>query len=560
MVRHRAVDGHRTSLRRHQLGTPGPLAGAVRVAQPVPEHLTGVAVALAVQLVRRVEQYGLDQFAGAVEQRAVVEVGGADLRDGVHQPQTLEQVLALVDRYGGSEPHNQGHRVTGRHEAMMARSPRDRLTDRLADPGTAFSFPPATATRQSTPPNAEFVEDAERTRATDLFRASDWADLGHHYDRIAERAWRTNRPAEALRLLLAARAAAQRAGDTGALLERTRFLAERHRLSTAFLAAEAWNLEQLGTEPTPVNAPYHVSAWRARAELCEPSGAYESAVAFSDRALAVAERFAGAPGVAEARARALLQRGNTERLRGHLETAYSYLRDAREEAERLTGEKASPHLRGLIARIHARMDVTVGHFESALAMYLEAEDCFRESGSGVNVRVVRLARVSALRSLGRLPDALALCRELVRECEELGLDRIRGQLLLEQAEVLEAMGDGEETARTLELARRHHEGARTLEAARWNRHMGRRLIMSKGDMKAAAAHLTASLGIATREEGPDLTRTWYALHDLLRLEGDAELPESLRLSASRTALAGADLQRDRLSRPENRWALHEQRE
>lgn len=443
----------------------------------------------------------------------------------------------------------------------MARAVRANLTDRMVDPATALSFP--AATRSSASPEAELaelVEKHERLHADALFAESNWAELGRHYDVLAERAWKGTHRAEALRLLLAARAAAQRAGDSEALLERTRFLAERYRLCAAFLAAEAWNMEQLGSPLVPANAKYHVTAWRARAALCEPSGAYESAVVFSDRSLAVAEQFQGAPGVAQARAQSLLQRATTERLRGHLESAYSFLDDARERAQALRGKEDSPNLRGQIALAHARMDITVGHFPSALAMYQEAEDCFRESGSNVNVRVVRVARIAALRLLDRLPEALALSRELAEESEKLRLHRIHGQVLLEQAEVLEALGEGEEAGRVLERARPHYESKGTLEAARWNRHTGRRLIMSHGDMDRAAAHLTAALGIATREQSRDLTRTWYALHDLLRLEGDAELPQALRLLVSRTALACADLQRDRLTRPENRWALQEQRE
>ncbi|MDC2960390.1 CHAT domain-containing protein [Streptomyces gilvifuscus] len=439
---------------------------------------------------------------------------------------------------------------------MMARSPRENLTDRLAHPDTAFSLALTTATRHPAAASAEFVQNDERSRAASLFHESNWGELYDLYDRLAERAWKANCRTEALRLHIAARAVAKRAGDVAALLDTTRFLAERHRLSTAFLAAEAWNLQQLTTSPTPETAMYHVIAWRARSELCEPVAAYESAVVFSDQSLAVAQRFPAAPGVARARTQTLLQRGNTERLRGHLETAYAFLREARQQAEQLQGKDASAHIQGLIARAHARMDVTVGHFESALSMYLEAEDYFRKSESSVNVRVVRVARVAALRLLGRFPEALALCRELAQECEELGQDRTRGQILLEQAEVLEEMDEGEEAGHILEQARRYHEGRRTLEAARWNRHMGRRLIISKGDMERAAAHLTTSLDIAIRDEGPDLTRTWYVLHDLSRLE----IFDPLRLVASRTALVGADLQRDRLSLPRNRWALHEQRE
>ncbi|MEV6804749.1 CHAT domain-containing protein [Streptomyces sp. NPDC051132] len=441
---------------------------------------------------------------------------------------------------------------------MMARSSPPNWTDRIADPGVALSFPPATASHPER--DIRLVEDRDRADAAALFDASDWAALGDRYDLIAERAWKAGCRAETLRLLLAARTAARLAGDTGAVLERTRFLAERHRLSTSFLAAQSWNRAQLRMPLTSGSAVYHVTAWRALAELCEPSGAYDSAVVLSDRALAVADDFAGAPGVARARAQALLQRGNTERLRGDIEAAYAFLRDARAQAGELAAEDASPHLRGLIARVHARTDIIVGHYDSALAMYLEAEERFRESGSSVNVRVVRLARVAALRALRRFPEALLLCRELLRECAEPGRERMRGQVLLEQAEVLEAMGDGAGADEALEQARRHHEGARTLEAARWHRHMGRRLIMSDGDMGRAAAHLTASLGIAVRDVGPDLTRTWLTLHDLLRLRGDAALGEDLALLVSRTALAGADLQRDRLTLPENRWALQEQRE
>ncbi|MDG5803799.1 CHAT domain-containing protein [Streptomyces ossamyceticus] len=432
------------------------------------------------------------------------------------------------------------------------------MTDRLPDPAIALTFP--AATRSSAAADVELVAEHERSRAAALFADSDWAELGRHYDALAERAWKTTHRAEALRLLLAARAAAQRAGDSAALLDRTRFLAERYRLSAAFLAAEAWNMEQLSTPPEPANAKYHVTAWRARAALCEPSGDYESAVRFSDRSLAVAEQFEGAPGVAQARAQSLLQRATTERLRGHLETAYSFLDQARQRAQALRGKDDSPNLRGQIALAHARMDISVGHFPSAHAMYQEAESCFREAGSSVNVRVVRVARIAALRLLDRLPEALDLCRALVEECQQLRLHRIHGQVLLEQAEVLEAMGEGEKAARVLAQARPHFEGQRTLEAARWNRHMGRRSIMSGGDMGCAAAHLTAALGIAIREESRDLTRTWYALHDVLRLEGSAELPRSLHLLVSRTAVACADLQRDQLTRPENRWALQEQRE
>jgi tetratricopeptide (TPR) repeat protein len=430
--------------------------------------------------------------------------------------------------------------------------------DRLANPAMALSFPEAT--RSSAALGLELVKDHERMRADVLFADSDWAELGRHYDTLAERAWKGAHRAEALRLLLAARAAAQRAGDSEAALDRTRFLAERYRLSAAFLAADAWNMEQLSTPSVPANAKYHVTAWRARAALCEPSGAYELAVGFSDRSLAVAEQFISAPGVAQARAQSLLQRATTERLRGHLETAYSFLHAARERAEALRGKDASPNLRGQIALAQARMDISVGHFLSAHAMYQEAEDCFRGGGSNLNVRVVQVARIAALRSLGRLPEALALCRGLTEECEQLRLHRIHGQVLLEQAEVLEALGEGEEAAKALEQARPHYENKHTLEAARWNRHTGRRLIMSRGDMGRAAAHLTAALGIAIREESRDLTRTWYALHDLLRLEEGAELPQRLHLLVSRTAVACADLQRDQLTRPENRWALHEQRE
>lgn len=400
-------------------------------------------------------------------------------------------------------------------------------------------------------------EDTTIREAADaLFAAGAWRKLAVHYDRLATAAWNGGNHAAALRLLLASRSAALRAGDSEQTQESTFYLAHYHRLRGNRLPAERWNLEQLASELTATTALGHVRSYRELAAIQEQTRDYEQGMTFVDRAESVCALHPQVAGMDRQHVRVLLQRSVLERLRGHYEQAFRATRAARSRAAEIGPDRM---LLGLIDLREASIHTTIGNTEAALRSYQEAETRF--TGISVNnVFLVQLRQVTCLRELGRYDQAFGKVRELTAEFgRRRDIYRLR-QVLLEQAEVLQEMGMNEQVRDLLARAEPHFDGVHSVEAMRYHRHRARNLIALGEDDEHAARHLMLVLRMATEPGRRDLSRVVFALHDLLRIPHVAGLVGDRRLAVSRGALAAVEVQRDSLTDVEARWALHRIRE
>ncbi|GAA2280223.1 hypothetical protein GCM10010402_41220 [Actinomadura luteofluorescens] len=429
----------------------------------------------------------------------------------------------------------------------------EHFIDLLIDPSKAFTNPNPTDDRQ--PDLATKITEVI-TLARTFHAEHNWAELAHVYQTMADLAWKQGRKAASIRLLLAERAVALRLGDDDRVRQATYFAGQRHRLSASFLAAEGWNRSLLRTQLTERSARTHVAAWRELAAIAEFRSDYRYGLESTDRALAICGRFTDDSEMANERVKVLLQAAVLQRQRGAVDLAV----DALEEARRLAAEtECGPLTRGLIELRDAGLQVVIGRPEAALAAYRRAEALF--SGVSENNEIYTLIRqVACLRGMHRSAEALETSARVLRRIRR-GGERYRvGQVLLEQAEVYQDMGDHEGVRRTLDEAAHYYERATGLEALRWHRHRARHLIETGGDPSRAAHHLRTVLRHACTEERADLTRTMLALHDLARLPDGSDLPFEVRLAASRAALLAADLQRASLSEPIQRWSMHGLRE
>src|SRR5580704_19537940 len=197
--------------------------------------------------------------------------------------------------------------------------------DLLAAPARALMFPGEPAgTRWSD----QLVELAEQLHA-----AADWPVLAQVYQHAADVAWRDGCRRASVRLLLAERVLAQRAGDEHRVLESTFFLASRHRLQASFVAAEAWAWQVVRAPVTPDSAVIQVGALRELASVREMQSRYESGLLLCDQAEAMCRQYAEAPGMAAAHVKTLLHRSVLERLQGAVDRAAAAVRQAATLAE-----------------------------------------------------------------------------------------------------------------------------------------------------------------------------------------------------------------------------------
>ncbi|BCL17283.1 CHAT domain-containing protein [Micromonospora sagamiensis] len=422
---------------------------------------------------------------------------------------------------------------------MSRPGPWSTLLDHLVDPAAAL------------PP-----DHPHRTAAERLYAERGWEPLADLYQRQSAVAWREQHRALALRLLLAESRVALRTGDRGRFHDAVVILAQWHRLSGGFTAAEVWNRVLLREPLGADTARLHAQAWRELAAVREVACQYDEALSCCERAIAVCHRYADAPGVVGRHVRALLQAAAVQRIQGELVTARELLREARELAET---RDVDAFTRGLVSLRGGGLEIVLGRPEEALAAYRRAAAAF-EGVSENNLLYTRVREVAALRALGRPEEALRITADLADRFRARGDAYRLGQVLLERAEVLQSLGDTAAVAATLEEARPYYERADTLEALRWHRHVARNLIASGGDGATVAGHLAVVLDLAGRPGRQDLNRTMLALHDLHRTPETDALSPSLRHAAGRGALLAADLQRDSLHEPGVRWAMHAQRE
>lgn len=394
--------------------------------------------------------------------------------------------------------------------------------------------------------------------AAELHRAGQWRELAGFYGDLADDAWRDGRHRRSLRLLVAARVVAVRAGDDAKVVSVTSLLSMRHRLRRGFVIAELWDHAQLARPLDGSTARAHAVAWRELATLRGLTGEYQEDIAHCERALEVCRAFADRPGMSLIHAQTLLERSLAERLSGRLDLAIGTLAEARALAEAHEDE-VNDLTRGMIAVREARLHVMTGDPEAGLAAFLRAEALFTGL-SADNLTITRISRIGCLGALGRTAEALALADELAEECERAGEHSRLGQVLLERAEIQYAAEDFTGAAATARLAGRGRQDDDSLEALRWRRHLARALLASGGDQREAAAQLGVVLATACRPDRRDLTRTWQALHDALSITDESVLPSAVWFAAGRGALTGAELQRDLLSAPEARWGVHAERE
>ena len=444
------------------------------------------------------------------------------------------------------------------------------LAESLLDPARAFGTPAVAEFLAEARPSPSATADPRdgsageelpanptrrvRDAADALHTSQDWSTLARLYEALAEQAWLAAHHAVGLRLLLAARAAADRAGDDARVSDITGFLALRHRVRAGFVAAEFWNRVLLAGELTAATAALHVRAWRELAALREVAADYTDGIACCQRSEDICAAYPAVKGVVEANVQTLLQRAVLERQRGRFDAAVSATNAARELAD---AAEVGPMVRGLVALRAGGLDLVVGRADTALASFQLAQRYFT-GRSAHNASLARLRQIAPLRGLRRYDEALILVGELL---DEPGTDRYRrGQLLLERAEVQQEMGDVAAVRASLEEARPLYEHAESLEAVRWHRHLARLLLTSGEDPDAARQHLRAALTLTIAPGRRDLTRALLILHDLLRVPAPAALPPHLQMVAGRAALAATDLQRDSLREPEARWAAHAQRE
>jgi tetratricopeptide (TPR) repeat protein len=418
------------------------------------------------------------------------------------------------------------------------------LLDLLLDPDTAMPF-----LRDPDDPRTVAI----RPRLHGL-PAVDRMEL---YKRLSQQAWNNGRHSDALRLLIAESRIARHLGDEERLHEVVLFLAERHRLRGGFVVAEMW-LHTLRAVPlSEQTAALHASALRELASIAEVAGDYGRAIGLCHKAVAICERYADQPGIAERNVKVLLQMATIERTSGRLLAAVSAVDAAREKA---SADSVGPFVQGLVWLRQGGNDLILGRFEESYAALERAATCF-DGISDHNVQLTKTRQVACLRALGRLDDALALSDELIGSLEFADDNGYRfGQVMLERAEVLQEQGDTAAVIETLDRIRHLYEGSEQVEALRWRRHMARSLIELDGDLATAAVHLGVVLDVAGRDGRRDISRTMLALHDLIRIRDKGGISDRLWFAAGRAALVAADLQRDSLLLPEMRWSLHAQRE
>jgi tetratricopeptide (TPR) repeat protein len=427
------------------------------------------------------------------------------------------------------------------------------LLSGLVDPEAAFVGPASPNAGESA---AYSCAEEDRELARRLYAAGDLAALADLYQRESERAWRDRAAAACLRLLHAERVTALRSGDEVRASLTTMYLAERHRLSSGFVPAEALDRALLSQPPTPDTARFHAIAWREIGAIKEVARAYDEGLAAHAESIAVCLRFAGASGTAKTHVQTLLARSSLHRVRGFPADA---LRDVREAAALAAALPDEPHISGLIALREGGVHLVVGDAEAALRAYRLAQELFR-GVSSVNEEIALLRQVACLRGLDNGIEALEVADGLVEHFETAGDGYRLGQVLLEKAEVLQDLGYTEGVTETLERLRPIYEHADSLEALRWHRHVARNLIEIGADQELAAGHLRLVLERAADDDRRDLTRTLLGLFDVLRLAGMEAVDDALRLAVSRAAVVAAELQRDALDRPQSRWAMHGQRE
>ncbi|WP_405589771.1 CHAT domain-containing protein [Streptomyces sp. NBC_01092] len=433
----------------------------------------------------------------------------------------------------------------------MLSSPGTPLLETLLVPDAVFRTAPGE------PPDPELLQRAARA-AAGLHQAARWRELAGFYGDLADDAWRDGRYRRSLRLLLAARVVAVRAGDDAKVVGVTSLLAMRHRLRRGFLVAEMWDHVQLALPLEEPTARAHAVAWRELATLRGLTGEYQEGIAHCERSLEVCRAFADRPGMTLIHVQTLLERSLDERLSGRLDLATATLAQARTLAE--AHEKEVNDLtRGMIAVRQARLHVMTGAPEAGLAAYLRAEALFT-GVSADNLAITKISRIECLGALGRTAEALALADELAEECERTGEQSRLGQVLLERAEIQYAAGDFAGAEATARRAGRVRPDDDSLEALRRRRHLARALLASGGDQREAAAQLAVILATASRPDRRDLARTWQALHDALSISDESVLPSAVWFAAGRGALTGAELQRDLLSDPAARWGVHAERE
>ncbi|MEU8187678.1 CHAT domain-containing protein [Micromonospora carbonacea] len=422
---------------------------------------------------------------------------------------------------------------------MLDSAKRSALLDRLVDPAVALP-----------------ADHDQQPAAGRLHAAGQWRLLAELYQEQATAAWRQRRPGLAIRLLLAESRTALRADDRSRCHEAIAFAAQWHRLSGAFTAAELWNHVLLRESLPAGTAWLHAYAWREMAALREVASRYDVGLSYCDEGIAVCRRHADEPRIPRQHVRVLMQKATLHRHRGELEVARNVLHEVREFADT---RDLDPFTRGLIAHREGGLEIALGRPEAALDAYRRAAVAFA-GVSEENLLTARLREVAALRELRRLGEALRLTDDLATRFRAHGDTYRLGQILLERAEVLQSLGDPAAVAATLREAQPYYEGAETLEALRWHRHMARNLITSHGDPATIAGHLAAVLGLAARPQRRDLNRTMLALYDLHRAPPTQLLPPALRHAAGRAALLAADLQRDSLPDPDERWSTHAARE
>jgi tetratricopeptide (TPR) repeat protein len=414
-------------------------------------------------------------------------------------------------------------------------------------PARVFAFPDGTT---MTP---EIIESAQR-----CYAEHDWQSLGYLYQRTSDLAWESGHRMAAVRLLLAEHWVATHCGDERRQREAAYFLAMRHRLQAQFLPAEAWARETLRSALAAESAIVHVAAWRELAAIRECAAAYDQGLEFCDAAESVCRDYAGIPGMASARVKTLLQRAVLLRLRGTFDEALEALRQARELADDVGVDELT---RGLIELREGGMQVVVGRAGAALVAYQAAAEHFA-GVSTHNLLIARVRQIACLRALRRQAEALELTDELAALFSP-GTDRQRlGQVLLERAEVLHELGDEARVRDTLEQGRALFEHGGDLEALRWHLQMARTLMddRDRGDLANAIRYLAHVLREAAAPGHGDLIRTMLALFQLCRMPESAGISPELRFGACRAALLAAELQRDSLSEPAQRWSLHAYRE
>ncbi|MEU8086573.1 CHAT domain-containing protein [Micromonospora sp. NPDC049101] len=413
------------------------------------------------------------------------------------------------------------------------------LLDRLIDPAVALP-----------------AEHPNRPAAEHLHAEQQWRPLADLYQQQATAAWRERQPGLALRLLLAESRTALRADDRKRCQEAVAFVAQWHRLSGGFTAAERWNHALLREPLQAATAGLHAYAWRELAALREVASRYDTGLSCCDRGIEVCRQYAEEPRVARQYVRVLIQKATLHRHRGELAVARDVLHGAREFADE---RDVDPFTRGLISHREGGVEIVLGRPEAALEAYRRAAAAFDGVSEG-NLFYARLREVAALRALDRLGEALRITDDLATRFRARRDTYRLGQVLLERAEVLQSRGDTTAVAATLREAQPYYEGAETLEALRWHRHVARNLIGSNGDPATIVGHLATVLDLATRPERQDLNRTMLALYDLHRAPPTDALPRGLRHAAGRAALLAADLQRGELSDPDDRWSTHAARE